>query len=72
MKSHIQLLANKTWNYVILEYLLKDKYMNKIVSAMDIIITLSAPEIIRQNKCQMIFLDKLVLRQNFDHKLMIN
>ena len=27
MNSHIKLLANKTWHYVILEYLLKDKYM---------------------------------------------
>ena len=25
-----------------------------------------------QNKCQMRFLDKLVLKQNVDHKLMIN
>ena len=37
---------------------------------MDIIITSSTQEIISQNKCQMRFLDKLVLKQNFDQKLM--
>ena len=39
---------------------------------MDIIIALYTQEIIRQNKCQMRFLDKLVFEKNFDHKLMIN
>ena len=39
---------------------------------MDITITLSAQKIIRQNKGQMRFLDKLVLKQNFGQKLMIN
>ena len=38
---------------------------------MDIIITSSKQEIIRQNKCQMSFLEKLVLKQNFDKKLII-
>ena len=46
--------------------------MKQVVSATDIIITLSKQEIIRQNKCQKRFLDKLVLKQNFDQKLMIN
>ena len=37
---------------------------------MDIIITSSTQEIISQNKCQVRFLDKLVLKQNFYQKLM--
>ena len=55
-----------------MEYFLKDKDKKEVVSEMDIIITLSAQEIIRQNKCQMRFLDKLLLKQKFDKKLMIN
>ena len=39
---------------------------------MDMITTSSTQEIIRQNKCQMKFLDKLVLKQYNDKKLMIN
>ena len=39
---------------------------------MDIIITSSTQEVIRQNKSQMRFLDKLVLKQNFDLQLIIN
>ena len=39
---------------------------------MDIIITVLTQEIIRQNKCQMRLLDKLLLKQNFDQKLIIN
>ena len=39
---------------------------------MDIITTFSTQEIIRQNKCQMRFLDKLVFKQDIDGKLMIN
>ena len=39
---------------------------------MDIIVTLLTQEIIRQNKCQMRFIDKSVLKQSFDKKLMIN
>ena len=39
---------------------------------MDIIITSSAQETIRQNKCQMRLQYKLVLKQDFDNKLMIN
>ena len=34
--------------------------------------TFLSQEIIRHNKCQTKFLDKLVLKQNFDYKLMIN
>ena len=39
---------------------------------MDIIINSSTQEIISQNKRQIRFLDKLVLKQNFDRKLIIN
>ena len=60
MNSHIKLVANKTWYYVILEYFLKFKDMKEVVSEMDIIIDSSTQEIIRQNKCQMRFLVKLV------------
>ena len=72
MKLQIKVLANKIWNYIILEYILKYKYMKEVVSSMDIIITSSTQEIIRHNKCQMRFLDKLVLKHHFDKKLMIN
>ena len=46
--------------------------MTEFLSSMDIIITLPTQEIIRQNKCQMRFLDKLVSKQESDQKLMIN
>ena len=39
---------------------------------MDIITTSSTQEIIRQNKCQIRFLDKLLLKQDVDKKFMIN
>ena len=39
---------------------------------MDIIYTLSTQEIIIQNICQMRFLEKLVLKQNVDKKLIMN
>ena len=39
---------------------------------MDIITTSSTQEIIIQNKCQIGFLDKLVLKKCVDDKLMIN
>ena len=42
--------------------------MKEVVSGMDISITSSTQEMIRQNKCQMSFLGKLVLKQNFDLK----
>ena len=32
MKSQIKLVSNKTWNSVILGYLLKDKYTKEVVS----------------------------------------
>ena len=38
---------------------------------MDIITTSSTQEMIRQNKCQMRFLDMLVLKQYVDNQLMI-
>ena len=72
MKTQIKKLAKKTWHSVIIEYFMKDKNMNEVVSATDIIITFYTHEIIRHNKCQMRFLYKLVLKQEFDKKLMIN
>ena len=39
---------------------------------MDIITNFSTQKIIRQNKCQMRFLDKLVLKKDVDKRLMIN
>ena len=39
---------------------------------MNIMISSSTQEKIRQNECQMRFLDKLVLKQDLDKKLMIN
>ena len=72
MKSHIKLLANKTWHSVIVQYLLKDKHMEEVVSSMDIVINLTTQETIRHNKYQMRFLDKLVPKEYSDKKLMIN
>ena len=64
MKSQIKLLANKALNSALLEYLLNNKDMKESVSSIDIIITSSTKEIIRQIKCQMNFLKKLVLKKN--------
>ena len=72
MKSQIKVLSNKTWHSFILEYVLKDNDTKEVLLAMDIIIILSTQKIIRQNKSQMRFLDKLSLKQEFDKKLMIN
>ena len=46
--------------------------MKDVVSAIDKITNLSIKEITSHNKCQMRFLDKLVLKKNVDNKLMIN
>ena len=46
--------------------------MKEVLSSMDIITIFFTPEIIRQNKCQMRFLEKLVLKQDVDKKLIIN
>ena len=46
--------------------------MKEVGSEMDIITTFPTQEIISQNKCQMRFLDKLVLKQDIDKKLWIN
>ena len=40
--------------------------MKEVVSVKDIINTFSAQEVIRQNTCQMRFLDKLVFKQDID------
>ena len=68
MKSQIKILANKTRHSDILEYWLKDKDTKEVVSAMYTITTFSAQEITRNIKCQMRFLDKLVLKKDFDNK----
>ena len=45
--------------------------MKEVVSAINIITTQSKQEIIRQNKNQIRFLDKLVLEKKIDQKLMM-
>ena len=65
MKPQIKLLAQK-FHSSILEYFLKHKYTKYFVSEMEIITTLFTQEIIRQNKCQTRFLDKLVLKEDVD------
>ena len=47
MKSHIKLVANKTWHSIILESFLENKGLKEVVSAIYIIITSSTQEIIR-------------------------
>ena len=71
MKSQIRLLA-KTCHFFIIEYVLKDKYTNEVKSEVDIITNFSTQKIIWQNKCLMRFLDRLVLKHDFDKKLMMN
>ena len=46
IKTQFKLSAQKTWNPVIIEYFLKDRYMKEFVSAMDIITNFSIEEII--------------------------
>ena len=41
MNKHIKLLAERTWNSVILAYFLKDKAIKEVVSEIDIITTSS-------------------------------
>ena len=53
---------------MILEYFLKYKAMKEVVSEMDIITNSSTQDILRQNKCQMRFLNKLVSKQDVDKK----
>ena len=72
MKSQIKLLAGKTFHSVILEHFLKYKDTKEVVSEMGKITPSSTQEIISQNKCQMRFLDKLVLEKDFDEKLITN
>ena len=55
MNLRIKLLAHKTRDYILLEYLLKYKDMKEVVLEMDIITTSSTPEIIRHNTRQMSF-----------------
>ena len=63
MDSYIKLLSHKKLYYVVLGYLLKDKYMKEVLSEMYIITTSSTQEIIIQNKCQMMFLENLLLKR---------
>ena len=46
--------------------------MKEFVSAIDVINLFSSQDIVRQNKCQMKFLDKLVLKTYYAKKWMIN
>ena len=70
-KTQIKLLYYKKWHYLILKYLLKDKLTEEVVSEMDIIINLHRQEISRLNKCQMRFIEELVLKEDVDRKCMI-
>ena len=67
MKTQVKLVAHKTWYSVLLEYFLKDKAFKKVVSAIVIINHFSSEEIISQNKCQIGFLEKFLLK-----KMLIN
>ena len=62
MKTQIKSSAHKICYSVNLEYLLKDKSMKEVVSEMNIITNSSTQDTIGQNKCQMRFLDKLVMK----------
>ena len=66
MMTQMNLLLHKILNYVILEYFLKYYSIKEVVSAIYIITNLSTQEIIRQNQCQISFLDKLVLKKDAD------
>ena len=65
MKSQIKLSAQKVYSYI-LEYFLKHKDTKYFVSEMEIITTLFTQEIIRQNKCQIRFIETLVLKEDVD------
>ena len=67
--TQMNLLLHKILNYVILEYFLKYYSIKEVVSAIYIITNLSTQEIIRQNQCQISFLDKLVLKKDADKNL---
>ena len=56
---------------MLLEHFLKDKAFKKVVSAIVIINNFSSEEIISQNKCQIRFLEKFLLK-NVDKNLVIN
>ena len=56
------------WHYLILEYFPKTKYMEDVISEIDIITTYTTEEIIRYNSCQMSFLEKLELIQDVGKK----
>ena len=62
IKSYMKLLARKTWHSVLLEYLLRYKAMEEVISEVDIITTSYTQYQIRQSKCQMRFLDNLLLK----------
>ena len=66
MKTQIKLLDHKIWHSMIIEYLLKYKTMEEGLSETYIITNSSTQEIISQNKCQMRFLDKILLKHNID------
>ena len=56
-------MAHKTWNYMILEYILKEKAMKEVVSKIYIFTTSSTQEIVSQNNFQVRFLDNFRLKQ---------
>ena len=57
MKKQVNLLSCKTCHSLVIEYFLKDNDIKEVISTMDIFTTLSTEAVIRQNKCQMSFLD---------------
>ena len=52
--------------------LLKDNDIREVVSEMYVTTISPVQGITRQNKCQTVFIEKLVLKQDFDIKIMIN
>ena len=67
-EENVKLLVHKIWITVILENFMRYKDTKEVVSAMYLITNFSTTEIIKQNQCQMRFLDKSLLKQNVDEK----
>ena len=55
-----KLLAQKTCHSMMVEYFIKYKAMKEFLLGIDIITNLSKEEIIKNNTCQMSFLDKFI------------
>ena len=66
MKTQIKLLDHKIWHSMIIVQCSFGESMEEVVSETYIITNSSTQEIISQNKCQMRFLDKFLLKHNID------